>query len=100
MRHRAASLTVVAALAVVDAPAAAAACVAVRAEARYAAYAYDHLVHLTNTCRAAQVCTVATNVNPRPHSVAVPHGETVTVRTFRGSPARVFVPVVSCAPAR
>jgi hypothetical protein len=74
------------------------ACIRVRAEARYAALAYNHIVHLTNMCDAAQVCTVTTNVNPTPIEAAVPGHREVEVLTFRGSPAREFTPTVTCKP--
>jgi hypothetical protein len=74
-------------------------CVVARAEARWVAYGYDHIVHLENTCAAAHTCTVATDVNPAPQTVRVPGETAVQVLTFRGSPARVFTPVVACAPA-
>lgn len=76
----------------------AAPCVAVRAEARYVAYAYNHIVHLLNACDSARVCSVATNVNPKPQTIALGPGERVEVLTFRGSPAREFAPIVSCSP--
>jgi hypothetical protein len=76
------------------------ACIAVRAEARYGAAGYNHIVYLTSSCAKTYVCAVSTDVNPEPTTVTVPPGRTVDVVTFLGSPARVFVPKVSCAPAK
>ncbi len=75
-------------------------CVSFRAEVRYGASAYNHIVVLTNACDKAEACSVATDVNPEPVKVTVPaHGLTEAV-TFLGSPARVFVPRVSCVPVK
>lgn len=71
-------------------------CIAVRKEARYGAYAYNHVVILTNGCERPATCTVATNVNPEKRSVRLVPGETKEVVTFIGSPARDFQPDVSC----
>lgn len=75
------------------------ACVEVRGEVRYGALAYDHIVHLKNVCDVAFLCTVKTDVNPQPIVVTVPARQEVEVLTFRGSPARVFVPYVTCEPS-
>lgn len=71
-------------------------CVQVWPEARYRNYAYDHIVHLGNSCDAAVVCDVATNVNPTPIRVQLAAAERREVLTFRGSPSREFVPRVRC----
>lgn len=71
-------------------------CVHVRAEARWGAAAYNHIVVVENTCGSLARCQVATNVNPERTRVDVPPGQTREVVTFRGSPARVFTPRVSC----
>jgi hypothetical protein len=76
------------------------ACITVRAEARYGAAGYNHIVYLTSTCEKAYVCAVSTDVNPQPTTVTVPPKRTVDVVTFLGSPATVFVPKVSCVPAK
>lgn len=73
-------------------------CVKVSTEARYAAYGYDHLVDVTNGCDKAMTCDVSTNVNPTPTTVEVAVGETKTVLTYRGSPAREFSAKVDCKP--
>jgi hypothetical protein len=70
--------------------------VTVRAEARYANYGYDHIVHLANRCDAAFVCSVSTDVNPTPIEARLGGGKTTEVLTFRGSPARVFTPRAVC----
>jgi len=76
------------------------ACIAVRAEARYGAAGYNHIVYLKSSCTKTYVCAVSTDVNPQPTTVTVPPGRTVDVVTFLGSPATVFVPKVDCAPAK
>ena len=65
-------------------------------EARFQAVGYNHIVHLVNACAAVAECVVSTDVNPEPQAVTVaPHSET-EINTFLGSPARVFVPRVTC----
>jgi hypothetical protein len=76
------------------------ACIGVRAEARYGAAGYNHIVYLTSSCAKTFVCAVSTDVNPQSTTVTVPPGRTVDVVTFLGSPATVFVPKVSCMPAK
>jgi hypothetical protein len=75
-------------------------CVLYRAEARYGAVGYNHVVVLRNACGAAHVCTVSTDVNPTPTITTVPPHQQVEVVTFLGSPASVFVPRVDCQPVR
>ncbi|HKU42562.1 MAG TPA: hypothetical protein VJR89_30600 [Polyangiales bacterium] len=77
-------------------PAAALACVAVRGEAHYAGFGYDHRVYLTNNCKKPVTCSVTTNVNPEPATVDVAPGETQMVIMWRGSPAYEFKPDASC----
>ena len=72
-------------------------CVQIRTEARYVAYGYDHIVEIANTCEKPVRCTVMTDVNPERTSVDVAAGQTRSVRTFRGSPAREFTATVLCA---
>ncbi len=72
------------------------ACVLVRAEARYGAGDYDHIVHLANDCAQPVVCAVRTDVNPTPIEVRIAPATSTDVLTFRGSPAHVFVPTVDC----
>jgi len=72
------------------------ACVRVRAEVRWSAGAYNHIVVVQNTCDEDARCQVSTDVNPRPTQVDVPAGETVETMTFMGSPAREFTPRVRC----
>jgi hypothetical protein len=80
------------------APPAAATCVDVRGEARYAGLGYDHLVHLTSRCTQRVACNVKSNVNPEAQGVELAPSESTTVVTWRGSPAREFVPIASCQP--
>lgn len=71
-------------------------CVTHRTEARFIS-GYDHLVHLTSACEMSVSCRVSTDVNPSPQTVSLAPGETTTVLTYRGSPARTFEATVSCA---
>ena len=71
-------------------------CVKVSSEARYSAYAYDHIVTLDNTCDTAMRCEVSSDVNPTPASVDLAKGETKSVLTYRGSPASEFKAQVVC----
>jgi len=77
-----------------------AACIEARGDVRYGALGYDHYVSVVNSCDRAFDCTVKTDVNPSPIDVAVPPLQTVVVLTFRGSPARVFTPIVTCSAAK
>jgi hypothetical protein len=74
------------------------ACVTFSTEARFVGLAYNHIVHLANGCDVPQSCTVTTDVNPEPQTVAVPPRSTVQVVTFIGSPARTFTAAVQCSP--
>ena len=71
-------------------------CVNVATEASFASVGYDHLVHVTNNCKRAVSCSVKTNVNPDPASVQLAPGETRTLTTWRGSPAREFTADAKC----
>ena len=71
-------------------------CVVVRGEASFASVGYDHLVHLTNNCKKRAACSVKTDVNPDVAQVELAPGESQTLVTWRGSPAREFKPDVSC----
>jgi hypothetical protein len=71
-------------------------CVGVWTEARYVGFGYNHIVHVANGCNAAASCTVTTNVNPEPQTVAVPPGSRTDVVTFVGSPASTFAAKVEC----
>lgn len=77
-------------------PATLPACVAVKGEARYVPYGYNHVVIVTNGCTKAAACSVATDVNPTPQTVEVATGKTVEVLTFNASPSSTFTPRVSC----
>src|SRR5258708_2060736 len=79
---------------------AAAPCVVIRAEVRYGAAGYNHVVVLMNACEHAEACTVTTDVNPEPIKATVPPRSSTEVVTFLGSPARVFVPKAICVPVR
>jgi hypothetical protein len=71
-------------------------CVAVVTEAAFASVGYDHLVHVTNGCKRRVGCTVTTNVNPDPARVELSPGESRTLVTWRGSPAREFTAEAKC----
>lgn len=73
-------------------------CVKVQTEASFASVGYDHLVHLTNNCKQAVTCTVTTNVNPDPATASLGVGESTTLVTWRGSPAREFTVDARCVP--
>ncbi len=73
-------------------------CVQVRAEVRQGSIGYDHVVHLNNGCEQTYECTVKTDANPEPMTVAVPPHLEVEVVTTRGSASRTFAPVVDCNP--
>jgi hypothetical protein len=64
--------------------------------ARFADFAYNHLVYLENSCKVEAVCKVSTNVNPSPVMVSIKPKEKKTVLTFRNSPAREFNATVVC----
>jgi hypothetical protein len=72
------------------------ACVEAWGESRYRNAGYDHIVHVRNRCEKAVICRVSTNVNPDPVEGTVAAGEERELLTFRGSPARDFVPKVDC----
>lgn len=72
------------------------ACVSAWGEARYGNAGYDHIVHIKNRCEKTVLCRVTTNVNPDPVEGTVAPREEREVLTFRGSPAREFVPKVDC----
>jgi hypothetical protein len=72
------------------------ACVASWGESRYRNYGYDHIVHVRNRCQKPVLCRVSTNVNPDPVEGTVAPNEERELLTFRGSPAREFVPKVDC----
>lgn len=73
----------------------AAACVSHTTEARHI-MGYDHLVHIKNACESEATCKVSTDVNPQIQLVTVAPGQTKSVLTFRGSPAREFKATVEC----
>jgi hypothetical protein len=74
-------------------------CVLVTKSTPYGNAGYDHVVTLHNRCEHTMVCSVKTNVNPKPTSVSVPAKESVRVVTWRGSPARTFTADVKCRKA-
>jgi hypothetical protein len=75
-------------------------CVDVTSDASFASVGYDHIVTLKSGCRKTVTCTVKTDVNPDAASVQLDPGESQSVVTWRGSPARVFKADVSCTPGR
>lgn len=72
-------------------------CVEVRADASFASVGYDHIVTLKSSCKKRVTCSVKTDVNPDPARVELEPGEQKSVTTWRGSPARVFTPIVNCS---
>jgi hypothetical protein len=75
-------------------------CVLVTTEAAFASVGYDHIVTLKSTCQQRHSCTVKTNVNPESTRVELDPGESHSVVTWRGSPAREFSADVKCTPRR
>jgi hypothetical protein len=71
-------------------------CLTWTTHARWVPYGYDHIVKLQNGCTAGARCEVSTDVTPEPQQVQVASGETASILTRRGSPARVFKANVSC----
>jgi streptogramin lyase len=71
-------------------------CIRFWGEVRYGALAYNHIVHIANSCDAEAECVVSTDVNPEEQKVSVGGKSEVQVTTFLGSPARTFKPHVSC----
>ena len=71
-------------------------CLHASALARFGAMAYDHWVHVENTCATTVRCTVSTDVNPVPTTLELTPGQQRDVATFHGSPASAFVATVSC----
>ena len=71
-------------------------CVDVKSEASFASVGYDHIVTLKSACKKHMSCSVKTDVNPDAAIVELDPGETKSVVTWRGSPAREFTPEVTC----
>ncbi|MCA9578589.1 MAG: hypothetical protein R3B40_24400 [Polyangiales bacterium] len=72
-------------------------CLTVRGEARMQAYGYAHVVVVQNACRRVAHCEVWTSADPTPrHRLVVRAGETGSVTTRIGSPAREVVPGHQC----
>jgi hypothetical protein len=72
-------------------------CAQVTGSTRQEAYGYTHVVTLKNGCDKGVICEVWTDVDPEPKSTlrAMP-GETDSVVTRRGSPAREVSAQSSC----
>ena len=105
MRHPAPILALVGLAAAVLAPRTATAesadsCIKYWGEARYGALAYNHLVHIANSCSVPADCVVSTDVNPEPQQAEVEVKSEVVVTTFMVSPARTFTPHVKCTMRR
>lgn len=72
-------------------------CITVQGEARMQAYGYAHAVVVTNGCRREARCEVWTTADPTPrHRLVVRPGETGSVVTRIGSPAREVIPGHQC----
>lgn len=74
-------------------------CVAVRTEALFIVYGYDHHVHVTNGCDKAVRCEVTTSSNPDPTTVVLAKGEHQDIVMFRSSPASAVNAKVKCKAA-
>jgi hypothetical protein len=73
-----------------------ASCIKFWGETRYGALAYNHIVHIANSCAATADCSVSTDVNPEAQQIAIEGNSSVEVMTFMGSPSRTFKPKVTC----
>lgn len=71
-------------------------CVRVAGQARYGAFGYDHVVHVSNECDKDVACDVSTNVDPHPRRVRVNSKKRTSVLTRRGAPSPRFTPRASC----
>lgn len=72
-------------------------CLVVRGEARMQAYGYAHAVVVENHCRLEARCEVWTTADPTPrHRLVVAAGQTGSVTTRIGSPAREVIPGHQC----
>lgn len=76
------------------------ACISWVQRAPYRNAGYDHEVEITNQCERAAECVVSTDVNPEPIAAHVDAGTSVTVLTYRGSPAYAFTAKVACRLAK
>lgn len=72
------------------------ACIKSRGEARARVIGYDHVVIIENGCDKPAECVISTDVAPEPITATVEAKKTVELTTFRGSPATVFTPKVTC----
>ena len=72
-------------------------CTTATAAPRYQGYGYTHIVELKNNCARAVTCELWTDVDPTPRqTVQVQPGETGSVTTRKGSPAREYKAEKSC----
>src|SRR5689334_6794831 len=64
-------------------------CTVVSANAPYQGMGYTHVVEVKNNCAKPVTCEVWTDVDPQPHyTLQVSPGESASVATRKGSPAR------------
>jgi hypothetical protein len=75
-------------------------CVSASAQSIYNGTGYNHVVTVRNQCPAAVTCTVTTDVNPSPVTLAVPTAEARSINTFLSAPGYAFTPTVHCASPR
>jgi hypothetical protein len=72
-------------------------CTVATASAPYQGMGYTHMVELKNNCAKPVTCEVWTNVDPQPrYTLQVKPGESASVATRKGSPAREFKAQKSC----
>ena len=72
-------------------------CTAVTPLAPYQGMGYTHLVEIKNNCAKPVTCEVWTDVDPQPrYTLKANPGETASVATRKGSPAREFKAQKSC----
>ena len=73
------------------------ACVSVRTQVyQLTPGLFNHLLYVRNACTQAVSCTITTNANPAPSTLAVPVGREEMANTYLNSPAPVFTPRVNC----
>lgn len=65
-------------------------------EIRYRNYAYDHIVHLNNTCSARAICLVSSEMNKVGIEATVDPGKRAEVLLWRGPRPRSFTPRAQC----
>jgi hypothetical protein len=71
-------------------------CVDTQTRVVYRNYGYDHWVILRSRCERHVTCVVTTDVQDEPMQAKLEPGETESLLTWRGSPARQFTAKSEC----